>query len=102
MTKRTETGVMMMSTRRVVVGTRLAASVHQRSAAYDAIDNCDLCDVIRSRDARDRIENRRHNREREGQEKHDERHYDYYVPYYDQPHWEQSAEVGHILGGIKA
>jgi hypothetical protein len=26
----------------------------------------------------------------------------YYGPYYDQPHWEWSPEVGHIPGGIKA
>jgi hypothetical protein len=42
------------------------------------------------------------NREREEQEQRNERDYDYYGPYYDQPHWERSLEVGHIPGGIKA
>jgi hypothetical protein len=49
-------------------------------------DNCNLCDVICGRDARDRIENRHQNWEHEEQEKRDERDYDYYGPYYDPPH----------------
>jgi hypothetical protein len=65
-------------------------------------DSCDLRDVIRGRDARGRIENRRQNREREGQEQREEREYDYYGPYYDRPHWERSPEVGHILEGVRA
>jgi hypothetical protein len=28
--------------------------------------------------------------------------YDYYGPYYDQPHQERSSEGGHIPGGVKA
>jgi hypothetical protein len=65
-------------------------------------DNRDLRDVIHARDAHGRIENRRWNREREEQEQRDERDYDYYVPYYDQPHQERSPEAGHIPGGVKA
>jgi hypothetical protein len=64
-------------------------------------DSCDLHDVIRGRDARGRIENRRQNWEREGQEQREERNYDYYGPYYDRPHWDWSPEVGHILEGVR-
>jgi hypothetical protein len=64
--------------------------------------NRDLCDVIRARDACDRIKSQRQDREHEEQEQHDERDYDYYGPYYDQPHWERSLEVGHIPRGVKA
>jgi hypothetical protein len=53
-------------------------------------DNCGLRDVIRSRDARDRIKSWCRNQEREEQEHHDQRDYDYYGSYYDQPHWEWS------------
>jgi hypothetical protein len=38
MTRRTETGAMMMTTGRVLTGTRLAASLHRRSAAEDATE----------------------------------------------------------------
>jgi hypothetical protein len=65
-------------------------------------DNCDLRDIICGRDAHDQIENRRRNQEREEQEQRDERDYDYYGPYYNQPHWERSPEAGHIPGGVKA
>jgi hypothetical protein len=65
-------------------------------------DNRDLRDVIRGRDARGQIKNRRRNREREEQEQRDERDYDYYGPYYDQPHRERSPKAGHIPGGVKA
>jgi hypothetical protein len=37
----------------------------------------------------------------EEQEQRDERDYNYYGPYYDQPHWDQSLETGHIPGGVK-
>jgi hypothetical protein len=36
MTRRTKTGVMMMTTWRVLMGTRLVASLHQMSTAEDA------------------------------------------------------------------
>jgi hypothetical protein len=36
MTRRTETGVMMMTTRKAFVGTRPAASLHRRSTVEDA------------------------------------------------------------------
>jgi archaellum biogenesis protein FlaJ (TadC family) len=38
MTRRTETGVMMMATERVLVGTQPAASLHWRSTAEDATE----------------------------------------------------------------
>jgi hypothetical protein len=38
MTRRTETGVMMMTTSRVLIGTRPAASLNKRSAAEDATE----------------------------------------------------------------
>jgi hypothetical protein len=47
-----------------------------------------LCDIIHTRDARGRIENQHRDREREEQEQCEERDYDYYGPYYDEPHWE--------------
>jgi hypothetical protein len=65
-------------------------------------DNHGLCYVIRARDTRGQIESRRRNREREEQEQRDLMDYDYYGPYYDQPQRQQSLEVGHIPGGIKA
>jgi hypothetical protein len=65
-------------------------------------DHHDLRDVIRARDARGRIKSRHRNQEREEQEQRDERDYDYYGPYYDEPHRERSPEVGHILGSVKA
>jgi hypothetical protein len=49
-------------------------------------DNHDLHDVIRGRDARGQIENRRLDQERDEREQRDERDYDYYGPYYGQPH----------------
>jgi hypothetical protein len=64
-------------------------------------DNRNLHDVIRSRDARDRIENRRQNQVCEEQEQHDERDNDYYGLYYDHPHRERSLEAGNIPGGVK-
>jgi hypothetical protein len=65
-------------------------------------DNCDLHDIIHDRDARARIENQRRDQERDEQEQRDERDYDYYGPYYDQPHRQRSPEGGHIPGGAKA
>jgi hypothetical protein len=65
-------------------------------------DSHDLRDVIHDRDARGQIENQCRNREREEQEQCYERDYDYYGPYYDQPHRERSPELGHTPGGIKA
>jgi hypothetical protein len=38
MTRRTETEVMMMTTGKAFMGTRLAASLHRRSVAEDAIE----------------------------------------------------------------
>jgi hypothetical protein len=82
----------------------LASSItppKERDRGYNR-DNCDLCDVIRDRDACGRIENRRQNREHEEQEQRHERDYDYYGSYYDQPHRERSPQGGHIPRGIKA
>jgi hypothetical protein len=36
------------------------------------------------------------------QDQRDERDYDYYGPYYDQPHRQRSPEGGHNPGGVKA
>jgi hypothetical protein len=63
-------------------------------------DNRDLRNVIHDRDARGWIEN--WHRERERNEQRDDRGYDYYGPFYDQPHRQRSPEGGHILGGVKA
>jgi hypothetical protein len=38
MTRRTETGVMMMTTEKAFLGTHLAASLHKRSAAEDVTE----------------------------------------------------------------
>jgi hypothetical protein len=65
-------------------------------------DDRDLRDVIHSRDARDQIENWCQERERLEQEQREERYYDYYGPYYDQPHWQRSPEGGHNAGGVNA
>jgi hypothetical protein len=61
-----------------------------------------LCVVIRGRVACGRIENRRRKQERVEQEQRDERDYDYYGPYYDQPHRQRSPEGRQNLGGFKA
>jgi hypothetical protein len=93
------------------VGTRPAASLHLKSMVggvavllhHSTTSRVpDLCDIIRGRDARSWIENRRRKRERDKQEQHDERDDDYYDPYYGQPHRWHSLEGGHILGGVKA
>jgi hypothetical protein len=36
------------------------------------------------------------------QEQRDERDYDYFGPYYDQPHRQRSPEGGYNTGGVKA
>jgi hypothetical protein len=45
-----------------------------------------LHDIIHGRDAHDQIKNRRQEREHIEQERRDEKDYDYYGPFYDQPH----------------
>jgi hypothetical protein len=65
-------------------------------------DNRDLHDVIRGRVAWGRIENRRRDQEHDEREQRDERDYDYYGPYYDQPHRQRSPKEGHVLRGVKA
>jgi hypothetical protein len=49
-------------------------------------DDRDFHDVIHNSDAHDRIKNWRQERERLEQERCEERDYNYYGPYYDQPH----------------
>jgi hypothetical protein len=49
-------------------------------------DDRDLHDVIHVRDAHGQIKSRRQENEHLEQEKCEERDYDYYGPYYDQPH----------------
>jgi hypothetical protein len=57
MTRRTKTGVMMMTIEKAFVGTQPVASLHGRSVAEDAIETThDLYDIIRARDAHGRIE----------------------------------------------
>jgi hypothetical protein len=73
----------------------------ERDRRWDR-DDCDLHDVICGRDARDQINNRRQERERVEHERCDERDYDYYGPFYNQPHRQRSPEGGHNLGGVKA
>jgi hypothetical protein len=65
-------------------------------------DDRDLCDVIRGRDVRGRIENQCQECERLEHEQREERDYDYYSPYYDQPHRRCSPERGCNAGGVKA
>jgi hypothetical protein len=55
-------------------------------------DDQDLRDLIHDRDARGWIENWRQKHERLQLEQHEERDYDYYGPYYDQPHQQHSPE----------
>jgi hypothetical protein len=61
-------------------------------------DDRDLHDVIRSRDAHDWIENWHLEREHLQQEQRGEREYDYYSPYFDQPHRQRSPEGGRNAG----
>jgi hypothetical protein len=65
-------------------------------------DDQDLCDVIHGNDAHNWINNRRKEHEHVEQERCDERDYDYYGPFYDQPHRQCSPEGGHNPGGVKA
>jgi hypothetical protein len=59
----------------------------------------DLHNVIRNRDAHDQIENRLQERDRVECERCNERDYDYYDPYYDQPHHHRSPAGGCNEGG---
>jgi hypothetical protein len=61
-----------------------------------------LHDVIHGRDAHDQIENRCQEHERLEQEQREERDYDYYCPYYDQPHRQHPPKGGRNVGGVKA
>jgi hypothetical protein len=65
-------------------------------------DDKDLCDVIHNRDACDQIINRRQVQGHVEHERHEERHYDYYGPFYDQPHQHHSPEGGCNEGRVKA
>jgi hypothetical protein len=49
-------------------------------------DDQDLHDIICDTDAHGRIKNHCQERERAKQEQHNERDYDYYGPFYNQPH----------------
>jgi hypothetical protein len=102
MTRRTETGVMIMTTGKLCGDSANNITPQEEHDQGCNSDNHDLRDIIHGRDARGRIESRRRTQEHEEQEQRDERDYDYYGPYYDQPHRERSPEVGHIPGGIKA
>jgi hypothetical protein len=95
-------GVTSLTTDRVHVGTRLVVSLHWRNAAVGDRDDRDLHDVIRGKDACGRIENQRRERERLEQERREERDYDYYGPYYDQPHQQCSPEGGRNASGVEA
>jgi hypothetical protein len=61
-----------------------------------------LREIIHGRDARGRIENRRQECECLEHEQREERDYNYYGPYYDQPHRQCSPEGGRNAGGVKA
>jgi hypothetical protein len=61
-----------------------------------------LCDIIHGKDPHSWIENRHQEHERLEQEQHEERDYDYYGPYYYQPHLQCCPEGGHNAGGVKA
>jgi hypothetical protein len=61
-----------------------------------------LHDVICDRDARGRIKNRCQEHESLELEQREEKDYDYYGPYYDQPHRHHSPEGGHTAGGVNA
>jgi hypothetical protein len=65
-------------------------------------DDQDLCNIIRRRDAHSRIENCRQESKRLELEQCEERDYDYYGPYYDQPHRQHSPKGGCNAGGVKA
>jgi hypothetical protein len=65
-------------------------------------DDRDLHDVIHSKDARSWIKNQRQESEHLEQERREERHYDYYGPYYDQPHRQHSPKGGRNGREVKA
>jgi hypothetical protein len=65
-------------------------------------DNRDLCDIIRNRDALDRIKNWRQEQDHAEQKRHHERDYDCDDPIYNEPHRQCSPEGGHNEGGVKA
>jgi hypothetical protein len=64
------------------------------------MDDHDLCDIIRGRDALGWIENRCQEQECIEKERRNERDYDYYGPFYDQPHWQCSPKGGHNPRGV--
>jgi hypothetical protein len=83
MTVRTETAVRSLAISRVPMGTRPAVLLHQRS-----------CTQLNQKWFREQ--------EHVEQDQYDERDYDYYGPFYDQPHRQCSPEGGQNLGGVKA
>jgi hypothetical protein len=85
---------------------------HRQSLCGDSVSNImpleehgrdrnegDLRDIIRKRHAWGQIENRHQERDRIEHEQCEEWDYDYYGPYYDQPHHRCSLAGGHNEGG---
>jgi hypothetical protein len=96
-------GVMSLTTNRVCVRTQPVVSLHQRNMANGGIRMSQIC-VMSSATEMHLTELITGIRSVSTLRKKqcDERDYDYYGPFYDQPHWQHSLEGGRNPGGVKA
>jgi hypothetical protein len=101
MTRRTETGVMMMTTGKAFVLTWKGASLHGRSMAKDATETT-VTYMMSSAPEMQTAEFKANSETGSMKIKNNTmKETDYYGPYYGQPHSERSPEVGHIPGSVK-
>jgi hypothetical protein len=80
-------GVTCLTTDKVLTGTRQVVSLHRRNAAEDETGMTEICATSSMTEMHVARE---------------ERDYDYYGPYYDQPHQQRSPEGGCNIRGVKA
>jgi hypothetical protein len=92
---------MSLTTGKVHMGTRPTVSLHWRSAAECMIEMTKIC-VISSTTEMHAVGSKTDTKsKRIEQERRNERDYDYYGPFYDQPHRQWSPEGGCNARGVK-
>jgi hypothetical protein len=98
----TKHGVTSLTTSKVLTGTRQAVSLHRKNAAEDEIGMTKICVTSSAAEMHvARSKKWHHEHERLEREQCEERDYDYYDPYYDQPHRQRSPEGGRSARGVK-
>jgi hypothetical protein len=96
MTRRTRNGLIRMTTGVVPVGTRPVASLHWRSIVEGMEETTVTCAMSSAAEMHTaKLKTGAETEQR------DERDYDYYGPYYDQPHMQHSPDEGDVPGGVK-